>query len=186
MTVRVKVPRGPALAAVMVRIEEPVPPEGTKTTGGLNEPEVWAGSPLTNRAMLPEKPLSEESVMVYCAVPGRTTDWLDGVTLMLKSWGPAGVGVLVGVFVGVLLGVLVGVLVGVFVGVAVGVLVGVLVGVRVGIPHSFSSNDTLASFPVAMSGRPSRLKSPTTTEPVAPPTAKLISVPKPPEPLFTN
>jgi hypothetical protein len=97
----------------MVRIEEPVPPEGTKTTGGLNEPEVWAGSPLRNRMTLPLKPFSEVRVTAYCTVPGRTTVRLDGVTLMLKLGARVGAGVFVMVGVPVAVAVSVGITVSV-------------------------------------------------------------------------
>lgn len=65
VTVSVNVPRGPPLAAVIVRVDGAELPAGTNTTGGLNAPEVLFGSPLTDKRTLPLKPLSEVTVTLY-------------------------------------------------------------------------------------------------------------------------
>ena len=62
--VSVNGPVGPVFCDVTVSTDVPVPPAVRSTTGGLNEPVVLEGKPLTLRLTPPANPLSEVTVTV--------------------------------------------------------------------------------------------------------------------------
>ena len=96
---RVRVPCEPPLSALIAITEVAVPPGESVTLGGLKVPTTLLGTPLTDKLTLPLKLLSDVSATVYWVLPGRSTVLLGGVTLMLKSEAPIGLGKDVGVWV---------------------------------------------------------------------------------------